>query len=132
MEINKILENSGLKCTKQRIRILTELANAASPVSAEDIYEKTDAMSLSTVYRNLEKLCEKGIAVKCSIGDAEKLYYEIAGGEHHHYAVCLGCKRMKYINTCPVHSEKIDNFIVTGHKLEIYGYCNECVEKIKQ
>ena len=45
---------------------------------------------------------------------------------HRHYAICLGCHSMKYIDICPVHSPDIDDFTVTGHKLEIYGYCNKC------
>lgn len=129
LEINKILSDIGLKCTKQRIRVMEILSEAKSPLTVEDIYEKTGEMSLSTVYRTLEKLCEKGVIKKNTIQDSDKFYYALTSGKHRHYAICLGCKTMKYIDICPVHTTKIDDFTVTGHKLEIYGYCDKCEAK---
>ncbi len=128
MDINEILSDVGLKCTKQRVRVMEVLEKAASPLTAESIYEKADDTSLSTVYRIVEKLCEKGIVNKNTIQDSDKFYYEITKDKHRHYAVCLGCGSIKYIDICPVHTAKIDNFTVTGHKLEIYGYCDECIK----
>lgn len=132
MEMQKILSDVGLKCTRQRITVMKILYDAASPLTAESIFEKADGMSLSTVYRIAEKLCEKGIINKNTIRDSDKFYYEMVFGEHKHHAICLGCKSMKYVDVCPVHSPHIDNFTVTGHKLEIYGYCDKCSGKIKE
>lgn len=129
MDINAVLSQSGLKCTRQRIAVMQALASAVSPLSAEEIYEKSENMSLSTVYRTVETLCEKGIAVKNTIRDSDKFYYALMTDAHRHYAICLGCHGMKYIDTCPVHSPDIDDFTVTGHKLEIYGYCDKCKPK---
>ena len=112
-DINSILSKVGLKCTKQRISVMQVLSDADAPLTVENIYDKVDGMSLSTVYRIAEKLCEKGIVSKHTI-------------QHRHYAICLGCKEMRYVDICPVHSPHIDNFTVTGHKLEIYGYCDKC------
>ena len=131
VDLNKILSDTGLKCTKQRLQVLDILENAPSPLSAENIYEKVSEMSLSTVYRTLEKLCEKNIISKHTIQDSDKLYYEIIRNSHRHYAICLGCQSMKYVDVCPVHTANIDNFTVTGHKLEIYGYCDKCRNSIK-
>ncbi|MCC8160011.1 MAG: transcriptional repressor [Oscillospiraceae bacterium] len=129
MEINKILYDAGLKCTKQRISVMESLLCAKAPMTAENIYESVDGMSLSTVYRIVERLCEKGIVRKNTIQDSDKFYYELTSGGHRHYAICLGCKSMKYVDICPVNAPHIDNFTVTGHKLEIYGYCDECKNK---
>lgn len=129
MDINKILTDVGLKCTKQRVNILKILSEASEPLTAENIYEKAEEMSLSTVYRIAEKLCEKGIVSKNTIVDSDKFYYELITAKHRHYAICLGCRQMRYINACPVHTADIDNFTVTGHKLEIYGYCDKCKNK---
>ncbi len=131
MDIEKTLFDVGLKCTKQRIGLIEILSCASEPLTAEEIFEKADGISLSTVYRICEKLCEKGIVNKNTIQDSDKFYYEIADPAHKHHAICLGCKSMKYIDICPVHSPNIDNFTVTGHKLEIYGYCDKCKEKIR-
>ncbi len=131
MEINKILSNAGLKCTGQRIKVMEILTAADLPMSAENIHALTDGMSLSTVYRIAEKLCEKGILSKNTIRDSDKFYYELIGGAHRHYAICLSCGQMRRVNVCPVAAPDIDGFTVTGHKLEIYGYCAEC-ERQKQ
>ena len=111
-------------------RSISNPTDADAPLTVENIYDKVDGMSLSTVYRIAEKLCEKGIVSKHTIQDSDKFYYELINGEHRHYAICLGCKEMRYVDICPVHSPHIDNFTVTGHKLEIYGYCVKCQKKL--
>ena len=126
MDINKILTESGLKCTAQRRQVIDILNKADAPLTAENIYEKSTNISLSTVYRITEKLAEKGIVTKNTIRDSDKYYYAMADNKHRHYAICLGCGGMKYVDICPVHDLKIDDFTVTGHKLEIYGYCDKC------
>ena len=126
MDINKILTDAGLKCTTQRIEVMEILSRANVPMTAENIFEKSEGISLSTVYRIAEKLAQKGIVTKNTIRDSDKYYYELAMGGHRHYAICLGCGKMKYVDICPVHDLKIDGFTVTGHKLEIYGYCSDC------
>lgn len=129
MDIQKILSSAGLKCTKQRIAVMQVLSAADEPLTAEDIHERVCDMSLSTVYRTAETLFEKGIVNKHTIKDSDKFYYDLVTEKHRHYAVCLGCKRMKYIEYCPVQSQNIEDFTVTGHKLEIYGYCSDCKNK---
>ena len=66
-DINSILSKVGLKCTKQRISVMQVLSDADAPLTVENIYDKVDGMSLSTVYRITEKLCEKGIVSKHTI-----------------------------------------------------------------
>lgn len=126
MNINEILSRSGLKCTKQRIEVMDILNRANAPLTAENIYERSENISISTIYRIAEKFVEKGIATKNTIRDSDRFYYELADNKHRHYAICLGCGIMKYVDICPVHDLAIDRFKVTGHKLEIYGYCDEC------
>ena len=129
MDINEILSDVGLKCTRQRISVMEVLSAAKSPLTAENIYEMSEGMSLSTVYRIVERLCEKGIVNKNTIQDSDKFYYEMSAEKHRHYAICLGCGSMRYVDICPVHTLEIDNFTVTGYKLEIYGYCDKCRSK---
>lgn len=130
MNINETLAKAGLKCTKQRISVMKALSDACAPLTAENIFEKSEDISLSTVYRIVEKLCENGIVSKKTIQDSDKFYYELTGGHHRHYAICLGCGEMKSVNICPMHTPDISEFTVTGHKLEIYGYCSKCEDKI--
>ena len=121
-----ILSECGLRRTKPRVEVLNILSHADSLISAEDIYEKCEGISLSTVYRIMEKLCENHVALKKHVSNSDKAYYEIVSHTHGHYAVCLGCGKKHYIDTCPVDSSGIDGFTVTEHKLELYGYCDGC------
>ena len=57
-DINSILSKVGLKCTKQRISVMQVLSDADAPLTVENIYDKVDGMSLSTVYK-LRKSCVK-------------------------------------------------------------------------
>lgn len=128
MEFSELLTNVGLKCTHQRLDILTVLENAGQPMSAEEIYEKTSNISLSTVYRSLEQFCEKGIVQSETIRNSAELYYSLKDQSHCHYAICLGCNEIRYVDVCPVHEHgmNINDFCITGHKLELYGYCGKC------
>lgn len=123
-----ILQNIGLKRTKPRLLVLDVLIKAQSPLTAEQIYCSLPdhSLSLSTVYRTLELFTEKGVTTKSNIHDSVTFYYALNDKEHRHCAVCLSCGQMRYMQSCPVHELQVDNFTVTGHKLEIYGYCEKC------
>lgn len=134
----EILKKGNLKATKQRYAILEALDNKEFPVSAEDLYinliEKEISISLSTVYRILEILYEKGIVTKSILPDYNKAVYEIYHDEHHHHLLCIKCRKMLPIEGCPLEGyekllESQFGFTVKGHNLEVYGYCNGCNEQ---
>lgn len=128
--ISKLISEHGLKCTRQRLDVLGALVNSSSPMTADMIFSKLHNISLSTVYRILDKFEESGIVIREAFGKSSEMYYETVLMSHRHYAFCLGCHKMQYIDGCPVHDTKVNNFTVTGHRLELYGYCDEC-EKSK-
>lgn len=117
----------GFKHSKHREAILDVLSKSDNPLTAQELHEKI-GVSIPTVYRILEQLCEKGIVAKRAILDSKTSSYEISG--HRHYAVCLGCKKIKPLSVCPFEhiDDEVDSdgFEVTGHKIEVYGYCREC------
>ena len=125
-DISELLSQKGLKCTRQRLEILNVLKSADAPVTAEMIFSKLGTLSLSTVYRTLEKFTSAGLVSRQVFGDGNELYYELTYMKHRHYAVCLSCRKVRYINGCPVRETHLDDFTVTGHRLELFGYCSEC------
>ena len=125
-DISKLLSQKGLKCTRQRLEILNVLKSADAPVTAEMIFSKLGSLSLSTVYRTLEKFTSAGLVSRQVFGDGNEMYYELTYMKHRHYAVCLSCRKVRYIDGCPVRETHLDDFTVTGHRLELFGYCNEC------
>lgn len=131
MDYTTTLKNAGLKQTKQRLKILAALSDAYAPLTAEQIHTSLSdrTVSLSTVYRALELFAQNGITQKSNILDSDKFYYALCENRHRHYAICLSCRQMRYVDICPVHEPDIAGFTVTGHKLELYGYCDVCMRK---
>ena len=135
----------GIKWTKQRKDVYDVLAQACEPLSAVQIYnhiEKNDSegnYAVSTIYRILTAFEEKDLITKTNwMGDGT-LVYELNKGGHTHYAVCLSCHKRIPLQACPfehvhMHPHKEDKsqeleeagFEITGHKLELYGYCKSC------
>lgn len=135
-----MLKESGLKSTKQRIAILEILKKKELPLAAEDVYIELKRMNvpanLSTVYRTLETMSEHGLIQKFGLMDAGKAYYELFRVVHRHFLVCIGCKKMIPIQGCPLSEyereiEAKTDYKISGHRLDIYGYCPECVANEK-
>lgn len=125
----------GIKWTKQRKDVYLVLLEAKEPLSAVQVYnrieQKTDEnYAVSTVYRILSVFEQKGLVTKTTwLGDGT-VRYELNTGEHTHYAICLKCRKKAALPACPIehlHLESSpEDFQITGHKLELYGYCKEC------
>lgn len=125
---------AGVKKTKQRKSILDVLENSDIPLSAADICAKMDSGGntawLSTVYRTLELFVKKGLVIKTNITNREMALYELNHFGHRHYAVCMGCRKIIAISNCPLENFipnlEEEGFHVTGHNLEIFGFCRNC------
>ncbi len=134
-DYKEILAKEGIKNTKHRNAILAIIEHSEKPLTAEEIFlslkEKHTSIWLSTVYRTLDILTSKDLIVKLNILNDDKAHYQLNQNDHKHHIICVSCHKMITFNDCPVEEfentlkEKID-FNVTGHKLEIYGYCRNC------
>lgn len=130
----------ALKKTSQRKLMYQILKEADKPMSAPDIYlamcqkERGCSYAISTVYRTLLAFEEKGFIIKSSLPDSDTALYAWNNGIHEHYAICLSCHKQIPLGICPFQEVKeslISNgdFQVTGHKVELYGYCKSCSRK---
>lgn len=133
------LKSCGLKITKQRREVIGILEQSTRPLSAEGIYmklrEREEPISLSTVYRILELLVKKKLVRRISTVEECGALFELDDA-HRHYLVCLGCHKMFPLDDCPLEAYEKEltrrtGFDVTGHSLEIYGYCRDCRKKPK-
>lgn len=128
----------GFKKTKQRIDIFKVLFSSEVPLSAAEIYNRllsgpsSEQFAFSTIYRNLLAFEKAGLVTKTILSSEDNAVYELTLGSHRHYAVCLTCHKKFPLSVCPVHeitenlNETLPGFVVTGHQLEIYGYCPAC------
>lgn len=129
----------NLKKTVSRQKVASILENAQKPLCASEVYLALSAagekINLSTVYRTLEAFTEAGLAEKTTVSGNTATYYEIKGEQHSHYAVCLKCQKLIKLKSCPLNHDIDDldqsGFAMTGHRVEIYGYCKNCKETEK-
>ena len=131
-----VLKSVSMKATKKRIMILESVRTSPSPVTAEDIYEKLSQsldISLSTVYRALNAMSDKGIIIK-SVRQDGKTYFHYNDHQHKHELICSVCHRSVDVEDCPFDeiSRKIaqkTGFVITGHNMEFTGICPNCAGK---
>ena len=129
---------AGVKWTKQRKDVYHVLAHATQPLSAAQIYQQVEqdgnaGYALSTIYRILATFEEKDFVTKSTLMNDGTVVYEWNKGGHTHYALCLVCHKRVALPSCPFEHIHLDSdagdFVVTGHKLELYGYCKDCENK---
>ena len=93
---NQISEKlKGTRTSKNRNEVISLLQKQSTPIVVEDIYQKikcvNNKISLSTVYRIIEKLAALNIVRKAAMLDDSKALYELVKDEqtHHHYMICV-------------------------------------------
>ncbi len=133
-----IVYPEGLKWTRQRKMVYGVLWAAKEPLTAIQIYHlavkcsQGEEYAVSTVYRILGAFEERGLVEKNNWPGEGTVVYTLKRGDHTHYAVCLECHRRIPLKHCPFSHMKLEketgDFTVTGHKLELYGYCKTCQE----
>ncbi|OQB14519.1 MAG: Zinc-specific metallo-regulatory protein [Firmicutes bacterium ADurb.Bin193] len=128
------LWQNGFKKTKQREAVFAVLSNADKPLTAMEICTGAEmcgkGLWLSTVYRVLDLFVQKGIAQRNVLAGGDVATYEINKNEHRHYVVCTACRKVFALEKCPLpKTVHLENFCITGHRLEIYGYCEGCYAK---
>jgi len=136
--IQKRLKDNGYKLTNQRKAIIEVLfENKGQFLTAQEIFilsrNKCEETNFSTVYRNLDILINTGIVHNTKINNDASVY-ELKDAEgHNHQIICKGCGKTETIDYCPLEAMDVKvknkNFILTDHKFELYGYCNECDKK---
>lgn len=137
--INEQLKKNGYKLTTQRKAIIQVLFNNETRLlTVSDIYNYCTSVcnktNLSTIYRNLQTFEGLGIVHKILNNTGTALYKIIYIQNHHHHIICKSCGRTSVMDFCPLDNFKIsaknNGFILTNHKIELYGYCEYCKKQI--
>lgn len=126
---------ANLKNTRQRALILDIIQQGH--FDADEIYvlarKQNPRISLSTVYRTLQKLKQLGVIDEHHFDEAHH-HYELKSSEEHYHLICLSCGKItefqhpmeKYIN------EKIPaakKFKIVSTEVKVSGYCETCRKK---
>ncbi len=137
--IRRALNGSGQRITSQRALILEIIQHEEEHLDADEVYrrarEKQPRLSLSTVYRTLQKLKKLGLVEEVHFDEAHH-HYEIKPSTEHHHLVCLGCGRVVEFQYPLAHLVKrrvaeAKDFEITGSEVRMMGYCSTCRESRK-
>ena len=136
----EFLENKGMRVTPERQTILSEVFAEHEHFDVEELImrlrQKGQRSSRASVYRTLALLVQSGLVQEVFYADGHMHYEHIYGHEHHCHLRCLGCRKIiEFRNGAVEEAEKRlgqeHHFEVTGHRLEILGFCPDCRAKRK-
>lgn len=137
IEILKQLKEKGVRFTPQRQAILEFLLGTDTHPTADEIYHHVKAkfpgVSLGTIYNTLNMLKEHGHILELSYGDMSSRFD--GNPQNHYHVVCTGCGKVVDFHRPLLALEKeveaSTGFQVYGHRMEFYGVCPDCSEKLK-
>jgi len=126
-----------IRITHQREIILAELKSLKTHPTADELFElvrkRLPRLSLATVYRNLEWLCQQGIVQKIEVGGRQKRFDGTV--ELHYHIRCINCGRVDDADMLPVENlehdlSKKSGYTIRGHHLEFWGTCPACTKSV--
>ena len=121
--------------TRPREQIAAVLRSARRFFSAAEVHRELETqkvrVALSTVYRTLEHLRDKGEATSRVDDAGEATYMFCEPAEHHHHAICNNCGRVEDVNCSAVEQfaeslRALNGFQLDAHTMEFYGRCAAC------
>ena len=135
----QVLSDSGLKFTRQRALILKIIRQGRGHLDADEVYrrarEKEPRLSLSTVYRSLQKLKELGLVDELHF-DENHHHYEVKSTSEHHHLMCLNCGQVieidyplaRYVKKTVNEAKDFD---IIEAEVHMSGYCPKCRKEPK-
>ena len=122
--------------TKQKKELVELIRHYHTEFSIKEIYEKTDGVGLTTIYRFIEKLEKEGKVKKIILdGEVFYQYLEDCHCKNHFYLKCSNCGEMIHVDCDCIedlssHIEKNHQFQIFRDQLIIPGTCKKCSKKV--
>lgn len=123
----------GLAVTPQRLAIIAALLDATDHPRADAVFAAVRKLhphiSLATVHRTLETLCQIGEARKVTmLHDSARYDGNLAP---HHHVVCVRCRRIRDVEVSGLErvidgNAGLRGFQPLGWSLEIQALCDSC------
>lgn len=121
--------------TRPRELISSVLAREPRFLSAAEIFSRLKRsgarVSLSTVYRTLDRLRAKGEITERSDPEGEATFMLCEPNRHHHHAICAECGRVEDVDCNAMEQfaaslRSLHGFELDGHAMEFFGRCRAC------
>ena len=137
--LSVVMKAIGMRVTTQRSLIMEIIQRGEGHLDADEIYrrarKKEPRLSLSTVYRTLQKLKQLGLVEELHFDEAHH-HYEIEPSAEHHHLLCLGCGKVIEFKQ-PLSRYIIRNvteardFEIIETEVRMTGYCARCRQNRK-
>ena len=91
--LKEVLQKEGLRFTRQRLAVWTEIGISRKHRDADDIFisirSKGVKDSRATVYRTIDVLVKNKLVRKLDVGDGKNRFESKIDEEHHDHMICL-------------------------------------------
>lgn len=130
------LRDHGIAVTPQRLAVMDFLKNRRDHPTAELIYKavrrQLPAISFNTVYKTLEILCQKGMAIKVNPLHEVARYDGMTA--HHAHIICRQCHHIIDLDWQPsealaLPAEDLQGFQIDHPSLTYWGLCPPCQQR---
>ena len=131
-QILEALEERGHRSTAPRCALATAIGEQDRHFTAEGLRRQLPPrLGRATVYRTLKILVEAGVLCRVLLEDGD-LHYQLSHRGHHHHLLCVECGLSEDLTGCDIEdllrsTSAYHGFELSGHWLEVYGRCRECV-----
>ena len=133
-QLRERLAGADIKPTRQRLRVLEELAHERDDATAQTLHHRLveggERIGLATVYRALSAFAGAGVIDELPHRAGETCY-RLCGEGHHHHLVCSRCHHVAELGDCRLddwlaRAAAAEGFVPTDHRLEVTGLCARC------
>lgn len=127
------LAQKGMRLTGPRRRLVQAIAAQRGLFTAEEVHRLVPQVGRATVFRTLKTLLSVGLVCRVALEHGAPRY-GVASRLHHHHLVCVSCGQVRDVSPPEVEVwihrlAHLGNFLVVGHRLEVYGLCALCQQK---
>ena len=135
--LRSALVRRGVRLTRQRRILLDVMDQAEQHLTADSILERAQKIDPRvhrvTVYRTLEMLKSHGLLDELDLLHihGHRHYYESHGPRDHIHIACLGCGKVREVESdlfeqLKRHVERDTGIAISVTRMEIGGYCENC------
>lgn len=130
------LRAAGYKVTNARRVVLEAIIELGGHVISAEVIDAVAAKDASvgraSVFRTLDLLTQLSIIRPTYIDTSATPQYVMMPNGHHHHVICTNCARVIEFEDCGLSTlqKRLETELklkITGHLLEFYALCKECM-----
>lgn len=130
------LRDAGYKLTNARMTVLHVIESRGGHVTSAEILDAVNAIDpaigRASVFRALDLLTRLAVIRPTFIDSSMTPAYVMLPDGHHHHVICTRCHRVIEFEDCDLGAITAElearlRVRLTGHLLEFYGLCENCM-----